>query len=69
MAVVTAITNVYILPKIKLRLTKSGYLAEVTQLIISTRNYVCLIQVLTSYHIDWLVLKNTLKTERGRFNV
>lgn len=55
MAVVTAITTAHILPKIKLRLTKSNYLAEVTQLIISTHNYISLIQVLTSYEVDWLV--------------
>lgn len=64
MAVVTAITTAHILPKIKLSLTKSSYLAEVTQLIISTRNYVCLIQILTSYQVDWLVLKNHLKDRK-----
>lgn len=64
MAVVTAITTAYLLPKIKLSLTKSSYLAEVTQLIISTHNYVCLIQELTSYQVDWLAFKNHLEDRK-----
>lgn len=64
MAVVTVITTAHILPKIKLRLTKSNYLAEVTQLIISTGNYACLIQVLPSYQVDWLVFKNHLQDRK-----